>query len=427
MKNLVSLCIYGEICIDWLVDNDSSITSRWGGAGLYASIAAARQGYEVNCMTLYGPELKSYYMSIWECLDIKFDLAEYRDNYGHPSYIVSGFRNYEHKKSRPMFGARLGYNYEPEIQPDCEGILLFPIDHSLPKKLCKEAKDKGLLVLLDPKPNEKSLIDAKEILQYVDILLVNEEEAKLIAEKEEMEQTINELRKLITGYVVIKCGHKGTYIISQTDTTYVPSFKSNAICTLGSGDVFGGALLATYIRTYDIGYSVKIASCVAACFIEQMQTEGVINRIAAEQEINDRETLEYQTSNHLIYLAGPFFSKPECNWLNYICKCLESSGLKVYSPSRENGIVRVDAPIEERRSIYESDIKLLEKSNMVVALLDNEDTGTYFEIGYAIKKEIPVFGLKTSLKPLNNMIYNGCSKICGSIEELIGTIYEYRK
>ncbi|MTI85837.1 MAG: hypothetical protein FH756_18555 [Firmicutes bacterium] len=357
----MSLCVYGEICRDWLVDSDTFIRSRWGGAGLYASLAAARQGYEVNLLTLYGPDLEKYYMPIWQFLGVNFNLADYRDNYIHHRYLVTGFKNFQHKISRPMVGRRSGHRYNPEIPLNCEGILLFPIDHSLPKKLCKEAKDKGLLVLLDPKPNENSLADAKEILPYVDFLLVNEEEAKLISEKEEMEQVVNELRKLINGYAIIKCGHKGAYIISENDIEHVPSYKAKAVCTLGSGDVFGGAFFSTYMRTKDIKYSVKVANCVAACFIEQEQTEGVINQIAAEKEINTRNLLRSQLLDLSIYLAGPFFSKPECDWLKRVCEYLETSGLNVHSPSRENGIIRDDAPHEERKKVYEADIVRLSR------------------------------------------------------------------
>lgn len=39
MKGL-TLGIYGEIGVDWLVDRNGFIQSRWGGAGLYAAVAA---------------------------------------------------------------------------------------------------------------------------------------------------------------------------------------------------------------------------------------------------------------------------------------------------------------------------------------------------------------------------------------------------
>lgn len=109
-------------------------------------------------------------------------------------------------------------------------------------------------------------------------------------------------------------------------------------------------------------------------------------------------------------------------WVNQICSILETIGFKVYSPSRENGVINNSTSFEERKAIFKDDISLLIKSDIVIALLDHDDPGTCFEIGYAFSMCKPIIGLKTSPFNLNNMILYGCNSICESIDHLISEV-----
>ncbi|RFU69999.1 PfkB family carbohydrate kinase [Bacillus sp. V59.32b] len=420
----MSLSIYGEIGIDILLDNDSSIFYRTGGAGLYAAIAAAKQEMKVNFLTVYGPEIDKYSMRFWETMGVSTQQSLYLENYNVPRYLVTGYKAFENKYSTPMTDVKIGVDYNPSIEKDCEGLLLFPIDHTLPESLCKQALERNIPIFLDPKPNNKSIQQAKTILEYVTVLLVNEEEALLLSESTDIDEAINKLNVMGPKYIILKRGHKGCTLIYDEKRIDFPAFKSNVVCTLGSGDVFGGAFAVTFLRTRDIEYSVQIGNCAAANFIESVSIETVIDKAGVEKDLFLREKLI--TDEKLlkkIYLAGPFFSKQEINWVKQITDRLESARFRVLSPSRENGIINKDMSLEQRRKVFQSDIDLLNDADVVVALLDHDDPGTCFEIGYAYEKGIPVYGLKTSQNDLNNMVRFGCKELLDNIEDLIGILY----
>lgn len=424
----LKLAIFGEIGVDWLVDRNGSIQSRWGGAGLYAAVAAARQEAKVELLTLIGPELNRNIKSLWEYLGISFNEAQYYENYSFPRYMVTRFGNYQTKVSRPMSELKFNYQYCPQISADFQGILIFPIGHTIPIKLCREAFNRGIPVFLDPKPNHESILDAREALPYTTFLLANEQETLLLTETDNPSNAINKLRDTGPEYIVVKNGSRGCSIFKKGILVeQIPAFKSSVLCSLGSGDVFGGVLATTFMETKDIKFSAELASCVAANFIENFDIETVIPKKAALKDVLQRERIVWSNSNLQIYLAGPFFSGQELFWVNQICDALESAGIKVLSPSRENGIIKQNETWEQRQTIFEQDIDLLEKADLVVAILDHDDPGTCFEMGYAYKKKIPIIGLKTSIFPLNNMITFGCNKICTSIEQLMSEVYSYGK
>ncbi|XID91612.1 PfkB family carbohydrate kinase [Paenibacillaceae bacterium WGS1546] len=423
----MSLAVYGEIGIDLLLDSDTKITPRIGGAGLYAAIAAAKQGKEINFLTVYGPEIDQYSFNFWGTMGVSTNQSSYLENYSVPRYIVTGYKAFEHKKSTPMTDLKIGVDYRPTIDNECEGLLLFPLDHSFPESLCRQAHEQNIPIFLDPKPNEKSIKQAREIMQYTTVLLVNEEETILLSETTCIKESIEKLKTMGPRYIVIKRGHKGCILITDEKIVEVPAYKSNVVCTLGSGDAFGGALAATFIETGDIEYSVQVGNCVAANFIESIAIETVIDRAGVEKDIYTREKFVVDEATPIkIYLAGPFFSDQEIHWVRHVGNKLESARFDVLSPSRENGVISKDTSIEKRKDIFQSDIDLLNSCDIVVALLDHDDPGTCFEIGYAFAKGTPVYGLKTSHTDLNNMIKFGCIEIIEDIEELIRVLYEQR-
>ena len=264
-------------------------------------------------------------------------------------------------------------------------------------------------------------------LQYIDILLVNEEEAMLLADTENLDLAIEKLYSLGMRYIIIKRGVKGCFIVdNQKNIMKVPAYYSSAVCTLGSGDVFGGIAGITYLKTQDIWKSVEVASCFAAKFIESFIIELAFGEKALQNELKVRKKNIYNQDKKInIYLAGPFFSEQEISWINYVKRMLEIRGINVLSPMHENGIIKSDFTEEQQREVFKADIKLLEQSNLVVALIDYEDGGTCFEIGYAYKENIPVIGYKTSMNRLNNMLKFGCEKVVYTIEQLVEEIWKY--
>ncbi|MBO8172979.1 MAG: nucleoside 2-deoxyribosyltransferase [Bacillaceae bacterium] len=419
----MNIAVYGEIGIDLLLDYDTKIIDRFGGAGLYASISAAKQGINVEFMTVYGPEIDSYSIKIWNLMGVSFSSAKYMENYCLPKYLVKGYKAYEVKKSTPLIDVKIGIEYNPQLSDECEGILVFPVDHSLPEDLCKQACEKNIPVFLDPKPNSKSIHDARKILEYVSVLLVNEEEVLLLTQANTLENAIEKLIHMGPKYIIVKRGYKGCILVNEGKTIHIPAYKSNVKCTLGSGDVFGGALAATFLRTRDIEYSTRLASCVAANFIENFTIENIINRVAVEEDMDRREIVVSGNSDKSVYLAGPFFSKQEEDWVKLITNRIENCGFKVLSPLRENGIIKKDTPMDERKNIFDKDLDLIRQSDVVVALLDHNDPGTCFEVGFAYERGIPIIALKTSQFELNNMLVYGCNVIVESIEELIEKLY----
>jgi nucleoside 2-deoxyribosyltransferase len=124
-----------------------------------------------------------------------------------------------------------------------------------------------------------------------------------------------------------------------------------------------------------------------------------------------------------IYIAGPLFTPAERSYLEELATALEAAGFQTYLPHRDGGL----APADRRntRALYDSDIRALGACSIVVAVLNGTDvdSGTAFEIGYAVARGLPVLGLYEDIRvsgaqDFNVMIANGC-RVIASRKDLL--------
>lgn len=129
-------------------------------------------------------------------------------------------------------------------------------------------------------------------------------------------------------------------------------------------------------------------------------------------------------NNLNIYLASPFFTENE---LEYVAKAetiLRNRNFDVYSP-REHEIRDKEAGTPEwSKAIFEEDRVAIDKCDVVVLLYHGgySDSGTAWECGYAYGTGKPVVVVQLGQNS-NLMVHEGCRSNLTSVEEL--TDYDF--
>ena len=108
------------------------------------------------------------------------------------------------------------------------------------------------------------------------------------------------------------------------------------------------------------------------------------------------------------YVAGPLFSESERQWDERINEVLVKAGCDVFLPHRDSDPERRLDPKE----IFSTNLKALEGADLVVCNLDGADvdSGTAWEIGYAVARGKSIIGLRTDFRkselglPVNLMV-----------------------
>lgn len=81
-----------------------------------------------------------------------------------------------------------------------------------------------------------------------------------------------------------------------------------------------------------------------------------------------------------VYIAAPFFNEKQVKVVKDIENVLEMHEIKYFSPRKE-GVIKENNSLN-LEDIYKSNIKHLEGCNFMIAVIDDYDTGTTWELGY---------------------------------------------
>ena len=144
------------------------------------------------------------------------------------------------------------------------------IDSSL--HAAKIAKEKNIVVLFDPGRvlSRRGMLYLKKIFRYIDILLVNHEEAELLTGLKDFRDAGQLLSKEGIKTVIIKLGGKGVYYLSNGNENFVKAYKVNAIDTTGAGDSFASGLITMLGKKARIDEAIKFANAVAAIKVQRL-------------------------------------------------------------------------------------------------------------------------------------------------------------
>lgn len=141
----------------------------------------------------------------------------------------------------------------------------------------KSAKEKNLTTIFNPAPAE---ILPDEIYKFVDYIIINESEAKIISgitpkKKNDFEKISKVLIDKGVKACVITLGEKGSVYIDKDNYIFTKSKSIEIIDTTGAGDAFIGAFISGIMQEKEIFDVLEFANAVGAfmCKIDGAQSK----------------------------------------------------------------------------------------------------------------------------------------------------------
>jgi hypothetical protein len=196
--------------------------------------------------------------------------------------------------------------------------------------------------------------------------------------------------------VIAKDGPRGATLFQKQGNLRIPAFWSDAVWTLGSGDVFAAAFaMAWAVEGMDPETAARAASIAVSDYAGSMSLP--IRNVAA---LTADKVPEVTTVAGEAYLAGPFFDMARLWLVDEARRCLSQAGLAVFSPVHDVGHGAAS-------EVVNKDIEAIRNCDLMFALVDGEDAGTLFEIGYARALGKPVYALAQSVPPENLKMLEG--------------------
>lgn len=261
-----------------------------GGKGANQAVASAKQGAETYLLGSVGNDVFGTQMlASLRNYGVKCDYVSIKEG---PSGVAIVMLDESDNRIIVSPGANHQYTIEEArkvletlAQPGDIVVFQLEIQTQVVEALIPFAKSLGLTVIFNPAPMIDNL--KLEILHDVDLLVLNEWEARTIAHyQESVFNYVSVITKLMTigaKSVIITLGESGGVYYTGGQITRYQACKTTVSDTTGAGDAFVGSIAASLTKDLSMEKAIKRASQVAAL---------TVSRPGAQQAIPTKEEVD---------------------------------------------------------------------------------------------------------------------------------------
>lgn len=240
-----------------------------------------------------------------------------------------------------------------------------------------------------------------------------------------------EIFRTRTKNLIIKENRGGSiwYEYSTLSKTEIPCYLSEISHSVGVGDVFDVVSIALHGESLE--NSLYRASWIAKIYAETTFVDDFKRNVkrSLKGDVMSLKSLdgcilpwEIRQKCH-IYLAAPDFNHVDSFSFDHLEECLSYHNFVLHRPIKENGQLPLRADKAKSRELFNKDMELLGRCNMVIAMLPFNDPGTLIEIGIACERRIPTILFDSDKQAYNCMLTELPDKICTDWDELICEIF----
>ncbi len=273
---MIEILVVGSVALDDIDSPFGQARDALGGSAVYFS-AAASAFASVGVVGVVGSDYPLDRLRALEGRNVNFDGLEVREG---TSFRWAGKYDYD-LNSRETLLTELGVFGEfqptiPEPFRDTSLVFLGNIDPKLQLDVLNQVDDPKL-VLCDTMNYwiEGSRAELLKLLERVDMLLVNDAEARELSGDYNLARAASWIRDHGPKYVVIKKGEHGAILFGPDDVFFAPGYPLEEIFDpTGAGDAFAGGLLGHLARAHRIDSEELRRSVVYGCAMGSFACEA---------------------------------------------------------------------------------------------------------------------------------------------------------
>src|SRR3954471_19993709 len=168
----------------------------------------------------------------------------------------------------------------PESYQDCEFLMLGNLAPSVQLSVINQLKKKPKLIIMDTMNfwMEVALADLEAVIRKVDVLLVNDSEARQLSGQFSLVRAAKEIMKMGPSYLIIKKGEHGALLFHKDEIFFAPALPlEDVFDPTGAGDTFAGGFVGHLAKTKDISFenmksAIIVGSAMASYCVEKFGT-----------------------------------------------------------------------------------------------------------------------------------------------------------
>lgn len=275
----MSLISVGTMAFDAIETPFGKIDKIVGGSGTYVAYAACNFVTPIQQISIVGYDFPAEEMALLTQRGVQLEGVEVVAD--KKSFFWSG-RYHEDMNTRDTLITDLNVLADfnpvvPESYQGAEFLMLGNLMPSLQLSIINQLKVRPKLVVMDTMNfwMEIALEDLKAVLKKVDVLMVNDGEARQLSGEVSLVKAAKVIMEMGPKYLVIKKGEHGALLFHENHVFSAPGLPLEEVFDpTGAGDTFAGGFIGYLAKTKDISFenmktAIIVGSALASFCVEK--------------------------------------------------------------------------------------------------------------------------------------------------------------
>jgi len=295
----MSILVVGTVAFDAIETPFGKTDKIVGGAATYICLASSFFAKNLNLVSVVGEDFPSNAIEMLKNKSVDIDGLQIKK--GEKTFFWSG-KYHNDMNTRDTLDTQLNVleNFDPivpEKYQESEFLMLGNLMPSVQKKVLSQMKKRPKLVVLDTMNFWMDLFmdDLKEALKEVDVLTINDEEARQLSGEYSLVKSAKIILAMGPESLIIKKGEHGALLFNKEEVFFAPALPLEKVFDpTGAGDSFAGGFIGYLAKTNDISFenmkrAVINGSAMASFCVEKFGTQKLteITQSDVNTRIND--------------------------------------------------------------------------------------------------------------------------------------------
>jgi sugar/nucleoside kinase (ribokinase family) len=294
----MSLVVVGSMAFDAIETPFGKSDKIIGGAGTYIAWCASNYT-PVKQISVVGGDFPQAELDI--LTERGVDLEGVQIKKDEKTFFWSG-RYHMDMNTRDTLDTQLNVlgSFEPIVPDsyqDCEFLMLGNLAPSVQRSVIEQLKTRPKLIVMDTMNfwMEIAMDDLKQTLAMVDLLMVNDSEARELSGEYSLVKAAAKIMQMGPKYLIIKKGEHGALLFHGSKVFFAPALPLEEVFDpTGAGDTFAGGFIGHIAKTKDISFenmktAIIVGSAMASFCVEKFGTQRLreINQSDIEARLDE--------------------------------------------------------------------------------------------------------------------------------------------
>lgn len=275
----MSLLVVGTVAYDAIETPFGKVDRITGGSGNYICQSAGHFTNDMKLVSVVGEDFSEEELNYLK--SIGTDIQGVQIKKGEKSFFWSGKYHMDlNNRDTLVTDLNVLADFDP-VLPDAyknaEFLIVGNIDPTLQAKVISQMHQRPKLIVLDTMNFWMDIaLDAlKNVLKMVDLLVVNEEEARQLTNEYSLVKAAAKIREMGPKFLIIKKGEHGALLFHGNRVFFAPALPLEEVFDpTGAGDTFAGGFIGYLAKSKDLSFenmkrAVIYGSAMASFCVEK--------------------------------------------------------------------------------------------------------------------------------------------------------------